>query len=704
MYHPVFYLFAIIWIPFVSSQNEVCPNNLEKNGLPFWLSDVIHGTEPNSNFFSPNFTMPLTFKQMIMSIDPDTDCSSRCCQELVSLRDDRGRDPTQLRKLLQFYDASATYRSASRSSAYLSTEGTYSLCKRAGGNYCRINKHVPPFNLIKRYDVTSFHCVPASCGVDEMNAIIANFPDQMPINVDRRGHKKTYDYCYDIEKYYSTYTWWEIVAYSVLLLWFLILMFIPNKAIKVGPTLARLTDMSVDPAKLNTLNSFRILSLMCVVTGHIFLYYGVRAGAKVYQYFPKKYALQNPIKATFGYIGISLSVDGFFVISGFLSGYLLAKRYGRNQQVITWVSAALVILKRLLRFIPPIGAAIMLTQLFFAKPTAQTATNRGYLAWDRPSTTTGTIGLGGPEDLAENCRQYWYLPLFLVYFLSDGDETKYCLEQLWYLSTDFWIGFIVIFVIYFYFKSCSGDITSKSDWKNVGFYLGLALMGMTLAFNIIRGFLLQDEFGKWRQFEKHAKYPSNITTGFWSDNYLTPWYRLGPYLVGCYFGILLLRHETLGKTEKYSTIRIKLALSGIGIGFSIFYALPHIYTLFYPRWLAILLTATYRNIFGVCFSYLIYNLEKAKQGWAYKIFSSPKFYFLSRINFSTYICHWLSQTLVIGRFFREVPFWTDQYLLSFTLSMIFHSYCLGLFFFICFENPLNYAAELLLAKVVRYVK
>lgn len=701
------YLLGLIWIPLVFSQNEVCLSEIGHNCLPEsvsdWLSESENSRETIFNFLSPNFTMPLTFKQMILSIDPEKDCSSKCCQDLVSLRDDRGRDPGQLQKLLQFYDASATYRSPSRAAVYLSTEGTYSLCKRSGGNYCRINKNIFPFTLIDRYDVTSFHCVPASCSVEDLNTIISSFSDQMPINLDRRGLKKTYDYCYEIEKYYTTYTWWEIVGYGGLFLWVLVLCFIRINAIKLGPTLNKITYMTVNPKQLNTLHGFRVLALMWVITGHIFLYYGVTAGTKSYEYFTGKYAQQYPIRSTFLYNG-TLSVDCFFVISGFLSGYLLAKQFGRNKQVLTWVSACLVVVRRILRFIPPIGAAILLTQAFLAKPTAQTTSERGYLAWGMPSRTTGNIGMGGPEELAQNCQKYWYWNFFLIFFMGDGDQTKYCLGHLWYLSTDFWIGILVILVIYFYFKSCSNDITSKPDYKNFGFYLGVSLLVITLAFNIIRGFLLQDEFSHWREFKTHERYPSDIRKGYWSENYLTPWYRLGPYVMACYFGILLTRYETLGKSEKYSTSKIKIFLASAGLLFSMFYNLPHLYTLFYPRWLAILLTATYRNIFGLSFTYLIYNLEKAKQGWLYRIFSCPKFYFLSRINFSTYICHWLAQTLVIGRFFREVPFWNEEYLLAFSLTMIFHSYCLGFLFFICFENPFNYLGDLLLSKVVGYLK
>lgn len=649
-----------------------------------------------------------TFKNLLLSISPRPEnnsnqnlksaknCTSDCCQDLLNLRD----DPTNLEQLLKFYDASATYRSPSRFAGYLKSEGTYSLCKRSGGNYCRIKQDR------NGYKYFNYHCIPKSCSVDSINQVVNNFGENMPINLFGNYQNNTYDFCYDIEYYFSvsSLTWWEIFLWLSLLIWAVFITFSPIKSIKLGVVLAKITDQTVNPHQLNSLQGLRVMALFWVIAGHVFVFQGVIAGGKNFDFLTNQYAQQHPISSILLGNG-SLSVDAFFVISGFLSGYILAKKFGqqtkksventKTSQNFNWLAVIVTILKRLVRFIPPIGAAIFLTVAFLSKPNSQTKTNRGYIAWDGPDETTGLgTGLFGSQWLVTGCQKTWYYTLFLIYFMRLEEESP-CLGHLWYLSTDFWIGFIVLFAVYFYFKSCQYDLTSRPDFKNLGFWIGSGLLIFTLLFNLIRGFLLQDEFGDTIQFLRHDKYESNITEGYWSENYNNPWYRLGPYLISCYFGVLLVRYENASSSqidlkESFSqTLRWKILLGFIATIGTIYYNIINLYYLFYPKWVAIILTALWRYVFGLSFAYLIYQLEKAKQGWIYQIFSHPKWYFLSRINFSTYICHWFPLVLVMERMVREFPFWTETYLWAFSVNMIVRSYVFGLIFFILFENPLD---------------
>lgn len=156
------------------ANNQVCQVETGQKCVSDSLSRLLKHDSAADSFHQLKASHhPLSFKQMINSIREDQNCTSTCCQDLLSLRD----NPLKKPQLLQFYDASSTYRSPSRFAGYLNSEGTYNLCKRSGGNYCRISKNSEGF------DLHYFHCVPESCSVHDMNQVIASFGEIMPINI-----------------------------------------------------------------------------------------------------------------------------------------------------------------------------------------------------------------------------------------------------------------------------------------------------------------------------------------------------------------------------------------------------------------------------------------------------------------------------------------------------------------------------------------
>lgn len=73
--------------------------------------------------------------------------------------------------------------------------------------------------------------------------------------------------------------------------------------------------------------------------------------------------------------------------------------------------------------------------------------------------------------------------------------------------------------------------------------------------------------------------------------------------------------------------------------------IPAAFSLFYPKWFGELWAASWRFFYAYFFGMFICHMEIAREGIFYDFFSSPKWYFFSRINFATYRLVWLSGSI-----------------------------------------------------------
>ncbi|GFQ76392.1 nose resistant to fluoxetine protein 6 [Trichonephila clavata] len=111
------------------------------------------------------------------------------------------------------------------------------------------------------------------------------------------------------------------------------------------------------------------------------------------------------------FVHLSYSVDVFFVISGFLNGYLFSREYAGKSGEISWLN---FYIKRFLRITP------LHLMVFWTYTTLFTYTGSGPL-W--PNYDTNPV-----------CRKYWWWDLLYINnFLSNWRQ---CLVVNWYLAVD----------------------------------------------------------------------------------------------------------------------------------------------------------------------------------------------------------------------------------------------------------------------------
>jgi peptidoglycan/LPS O-acetylase OafA/YrhL len=255
---------------------------------------------------------------------------------------------------------------------------------------------------------------------------------------------------------------------------------------------------------LRSLNGIRVLSIMWVILGHMYFWIltlPYENGGDLFAKFTE-FDFLIVLNAFF-------SVDSFFVLSGFLTAYMMMKEFDKEKP-FTIVQSIGAFIHRYLRITPSYAFI-----LFF------TATLGDYIGngpfWRQ---------LASPGHDA--CRTKWWRNI--LYIDDFWTTTENCVGYGWYLSNDMQFFVLSVLILPLY----------RKYHKLTHVLFGLIMLGSFISCIVLtykhdlKGFWVSDILllleGKGGNFDR--------IYGIIKYIYFKPWARVQPYIVGVYAGMI----------------------------------------------------------------------------------------------------------------------------------------------------------------------
>ncbi|XP_053686956.1 nose resistant to fluoxetine protein 6-like [Sabethes cyaneus] len=410
----------------------------------------------------------------------------------------------------------------------------------------------------------------------------------------------------------------------------------------------RRTTLSKD---LRFLQGARFLVMYLVIAGHCMVFNCI---------FP----LVNPEYVEFNYRRLvtmllfngATVIQTYFTISGFLLAVQFAD-YCEKTKSFTVKDFFASILYRYLRLAPLYAFMILCDATWLFK------LQDGPI-WKRVAETERTF-----------CRNNWWANLLFVNNYLTVDEP--CLQQGWYLATDFQLFIIGLMLLAF-----------------VRRFSKLHKMTMTVA--VILAFISPALVTYFNHFEGVVMVkPEALKYVLWYDDsyrkmYIPTHTNYGSYLAGLIAGLAYHKRKQGGfDVRKHKPfllvwylalpVAIMLLLSAY-----IFYAYdfekPAVWIAFYA--------AISKNLWGVIFAVLYFGLAFGV-GWFFKrLLNNPIFRPLGKVTYAVYLCHLFIIRATLGNI-RQPIYVSDVRILVSTSSTLVLSYILGLFLCLGIEIPLS---------------
>lgn len=274
---------------------------------------------------------------------------------------------------------------------------------------------------------------------------------------------------------------------------------------------SRSSEKTGSKETLDIFNSVRVLSLGWVIMGHLF------------QQRSSNSAVTNPTdmmdyfkytRSAILYSGV-YSVDTFFWLAGFLMAYLFILEYNTKKRM-NWVY---LYLHRFYRILP---AYMFVFFSFWA-----------FLKY----IGNGPLWFKG-DDLNKQCHDYWWTNLlFINNFVPDGDG-NFCFGWSWYLANDIQFFLITPVILHIY------HARSKIAGWSIFFIL--------IAVHIVSNIMISDHY------EFAVAYLGIGGDSFYKQ-YIKPYCRIGPYVLGIIFGIVYYTKKQYARNgEVYDKLAFKI--------------------------------------------------------------------------------------------------------------------------------------------------
>lgn len=357
-----------------------------------------------------------------------------------------------------------------------------------------------------------------------------------------------------------------------------------------------------------------------------------------------------------------LAVDTFFVIGGTVNAYGWFRSVGKSEEKPKWNSCGYWLRfyrHRLVRLWPAYASA--LATIFFIS-------NVYYHAvWP-------------PVDPAVQCPTSAWQNLLLIDSLFESR----CTAWTWYISTDFM--FYLASPIFFltYLKS-----------KRAGVVLCVIVIALS-AFLRALAMLLYNMPPARLLWSNSAIFNADANQHF-TQMYIKPQYRIGPYIVGILVGQYLAENQE--RPQNFSTVFIALGycVSAVFGCFSVFGLYPILKGWNWPLYYVVY-GSLHRTLFGVAIAWIIFACHTGAGGPINMFLSLRLFVPLSALAYSVYL---LNVPMILARFL-ELPFpypYTSKTatLLAF-VPVFFSSYALGLQCSLISEFPAINLERLLLKR------
>lgn len=239
---------------------------------------------------------------------------------------------------------------------------------------------------------------------------------------------------------------------------------------------------------------------------HLLIFNGIRVLSLIYLIFGQGYisVVQAPISdldqpdrmlqnwPIYIIVGSFYAVDVFFLLSGFLSAYVMLNKFFTS----SCINIPMIFFHRIYRLIFPVLFFVLFVLTF------------GYFLGDGP------IWKSEMEQIIDPCyKKFWEPILFVQNLIPASDKTK-CLRWLWYVSSDMQAFLFIPFQVLAYRKRR---------------YIGYAVTYFLLFFTIATSFAISAS-------EKLSVSPIS-DPNYLQSLYLRPFIRIGAYEVGVLFGM-----------------------------------------------------------------------------------------------------------------------------------------------------------------------
>ncbi|XP_071097623.1 nose resistant to fluoxetine protein 6-like [Haliotis cracherodii] len=409
---------------------------------------------------------------------------------------------------------------------------------------------------------------------------------------------------------------------------------------------SKLLSTKQAPGSLTAINGIRFLSITWVILGHTYVF-GLSAMGNFISFFPdvvKLFTFQAIVNAT-------VSVDSFFTMSGLLVTYLVLKEMRRSGGRINWF---MFYFHRFWRLTPPYMLLLMVYVPLF------------------PYITNGPLW---PQQGVEinQCRNSWWTNLLYVNNLVKTKEM--CMGWSWYLANDmqFYILSPLIFVPLF-FSGILGTISVLVFLLAVFITSGVISRVNKLSPSLIGGF---------------GAPAGTDPMAYFYDYYITPYCRMGPYIVGMVTGYLLYKTDCKIRLNKW------LVITGWCVATAS--ALAVLYGLYdvnrgHPVTVdvAAFYNAVHRTVWGASLCWVIFACTTGYGGFVNTLLSWPAFIPLSRLTYCAYLVHpivmyifFSSQHTLLNLSDINTVIWflgllVLSYMAAFVVSMAFESPMMGL--------------------------
>lgn len=408
--------------------------------------------------------------------------------------------------------------------------------------------------------------------------------------------------------------------------------------------LRKLFTINKTADQLDCLNGIRFLSMTWVVLGHTYAF--------------SAFSTSNPLSAyttlqRFSFSVVSnafFSVDTFFLLSGLLTSYLFMKEMAKRNGNLSVNLMVKFYVHRIWRITPPYMLCVMVAGCL----TQYLGTGPNY-----PNT----------NGLDPNCKTKWWTNL--LYINNFVSQEKQCFGIAWYLANDMQFHwFSPLLLIPFAFGK-----------KALGYILSAALLIVNI---VVTALVINADPGS-----ELGTFAS--TTHYFVRVYVTPWCRMGPFIVGVLAGYIIYKckNNPQFKLDKMLNI-IGWLVSLFSLALMLFGYWPNFETnpaKHLNRVENILYQSTSRIIWAAALAFIIFSCVMKKGGFINDMLSWPVWTPLSRLSFSAYLVHMTVLTWYIS-IQEQTSFYQDINTVFTFFGILILSYSVALVVSLLFEIPL----------------
>lgn len=349
-----------------------------------------------------------------------------------------------------------------------------------------------------------------------------------------------------------------------------------------------------------------------------------------------------------------LSVDTFFFLSGFLLAFNVIK-----VDLSAWLIIAVALTRRIIRVMIPVGYVILaffLAPLFFYGPNSKMLFDSYY----------------------EEVHQRWWQLLFQVRNFYSSKDME-CFAHLWYLSTDFQLFVVCIFIL--------AVLRKRQTWMMWTF---LALSLFCCGFSA-----WQMQTGKYLPVIPSVVGDLTTMADTFNEVYMMPTFHGASYFLGCVTVLLLQKYK---KAEMSKATEVVLWCASAACALTCILARRRWNAgIINPgAWEDVAFAFFDRLLWSAFLSWLVIACARGRAGFIGTFLSWGAFVPLSRLSFGVYLVH-LPYFVVMCFVSRERIYYSMLGVISTTFSIFVWSCLMSYGLFILCECPTGVIEKTFLA-------